>query len=96
LYGITTVAVGSLLLKELGWYGSRGFFNIPACNVSRTLNCAAENEHVSEDFFVLRSTGLGAPLLNAMQTACPFFERILLQDVIFVFLNMAAEFSTLC
>ena len=43
---------------------------------------------VSEDLFVERSIGLGAPLLKARQTAWPFFDKIELQDVILVFLNI--------
>jgi len=42
---------------------------MPACKVSLTLNYSAENEVVSDDFFVFRSIGLGAPLLKARQTA---------------------------
>ncbi len=95
MYGITTVGFGSLLLNELGWYGSNGFFNIPAWRVSLTLNCSAESELVSLDFFVFKSIGFGAPLLNAKQTACPFLDKMELQEVILVFLNMAVDLLTL-
>ena len=95
LYGMTTVGYGSLLLKAFGWYGSKGFFNIPACKLSLTLNWSWDSEVTSDDFLVLRSTGLGAPLLNAKQTAWPFFWRIWLQEVILVFLNMAEDLSIL-
>ena len=93
LYGITTVGWGSLLRNELGWYGSRGFFSMPACRVSRTLNWCEDSETVSELLFVLKSIGLGAPLLNARHTACPFFCSTWLQEATFVFLNIAADFE---
>jgi len=91
LYGITTVGFGSLLLNELGWYGSNGFFNMPQCRLSLTLNCSAESEHVSTDLLVFKSIGLAAPFVKAIQTAYPFLDRIEPHEVILVFLNIAVD-----
>ena len=51
---------------------------------------SAEYETVSDDLLVERSIGFGAPLLNARQTAYPFLDKIEEQEVILVFLNIAA------
>ena len=93
LYGITTVGFGSLLLNAFGWYGSKGFLIIPAWRFSLTLYWSWEKAVTSVSLLEARSTGLAAPLLNETQTDCPFFCKILLQDVILVFLNMAAELA---
>ena len=89
LYGMTTVGYGSLLLKAFGWYGSRGFFNIPACKFSLTLYYSWENDIAS--WVLLSSIGLGAQLLNARHTAFPFFCRTWLHEVTLVFLNKSAD-----
>ena len=95
LYGITTVGYGSLLLKALGWYGSRGFLIIPACRFSLTLYWSWERAVTSVNLLLFKSTGFGAPFANARQTFCPFFCKILLHEVILVFLNIAAELLVL-
>lgn len=44
LYGMTMVGLGSLLLCAFGWYGSRGFWVIPACRLFLTLNISLLTE----------------------------------------------------